>query len=283
MTMPALGRYHRLELLRITDSGAVLAAGDGEILLPGAQIPDGAKPGDMLEVFLYLDSADRPIATTRHPKAMVGEFALLEVKDISKVGAFLDWGLDKDLLVPFAEQPVRMRKRERHIVRLYLDNTGRIAASAKLDSILEMTNTDLAEGEAVELMIYAFTDLGAKVIINNRYSGLLFKNELYGKPELGQRLTGYVKRIRDDRKIDVALRQGGAQEANADRDRLLQALKEGGGFLPLTDKSDPDAVSGLLRMSKKSFKKAVGGLYKEGLITMTDTGIALKKQQRERG
>jgi predicted RNA-binding protein (virulence factor B family) len=215
------------------------------------------------------------VATVQRPLAVVGEFALLKVKDNTRIGAFLDWGLDKDLLLPFGEQPAPVKKGEQVLVRLYLDNSGRIAASARLEKYLRPADKSLSEGDEVELLPYAFSDLGAKVIINNTYGGLLFRNELYARPARGERLRGYVKKIRDDGKIDVTLRKGGAQEAATDREAILAALKAHGGFLPLTDKSTPEAIAGLLRMSKKSFKKAAGGLYKEGLIDIAAEGIRL--------
>lgn len=271
-----IGRYNTLKIARITASGAFLETGEGDVLLPGKFIPEGAEPGDSIDVFIYRDSEDRLVATVQKPRAVVGEFALLRVKDTTRVGAFLDWGLDKDLLLPFGEQPSPVKKGEQVLVRLYLDNSGRIAASARLEKFLRPADGSLSEGDDVELQPYSFTDLGAKVVINNSYGGLLFRNELYARPVKGERLRGYVRKIRDDGKIDVTLRKGGAQEATSDREAILAALKANGGFLPLTDKSTPEAISELLRMSKKSFKKGAGGLYKEGLIDMTDEGIRIR-------
>jgi len=274
--MLVIGRSNKLKISRITGSGAFLSTDEGDVLLPGRLIPEGAEPGADIDVFIYRDSEDRLVATTRTPRAMVGEFALLTVKDNTKVGAFLDWGLDKDLLLPFGEQPTPVKKGEQVVVRLYLDNSGRIAASARVEKFLSPADASLAEGDEVELLPYAFTELGAKVIINNTYGGLLFRTELYARPARGERLRGYVKKIRDDGKIDVTLRKGGIKEAVADREAILAALKARGGFLPLTDKSPPEAVAELLRMSKKSFKKGIGGLYREGLIDMTAEGIRLR-------
>jgi predicted RNA-binding protein (virulence factor B family) len=273
--MLLIGRYNRLKIARIGASGAFLATDEGDVLLPGKFIPKGVEQGDSIDVFIYRDSEDRLVATVQRPLAVVGEFALLKVKDNTRIGAFLDWGLDKDLLLPFGEQPAPVKKGEQVLVRLYLDNSGRIAASARLEKYLRPADKSLSEGDEVELLPYAFSDLGAKVIINNTYGGLLFRNELYARPARGERLRGYVKKIRDDGKIDVTLRKGGAQEAATDREAILAALKAHGGFLPLTDKSTPEAIAGLLRMSKKSFKKAAGGLYKEGLIDIAAEGIRL--------
>lgn len=276
--MPLIGQYSRLKIARITPSGAFLASEEGDILLPGKFIPEGARIGTELEVFVYLDSEDRPVATVQKPFAVVGDFALLTVKDTNaKVGSFLDWGLDKDLLLPFSEQLAPVKKGEQVLVYLYQDASGRIAASARLDRFLKPADASLAEGDAVDLFVYAYTDLGAKVVVNNRYTGVLFRNELYAKPRAGEKLRGYIKKIRDGGKLDITLRRGGAQEAQTDRDLLLAALTNAAdGFLPLHDKSSPELISKLLKLSKKSFKKAVGGLYREGLITMSDDGIRLK-------
>ena len=282
MNIPLIGQYSRLKIVRITPSGAFLASSGGDILLPGKFIPEGATVGTELEVFVYLDSEDRPVATVQKPLAVVGECALLRVKDTNaKVGSFLEWGLDKDLLFPFGEQLAPVKKGEQVLVRLYQDASGRIAATARLDRFLQAADGVLAEGDAVELIIYAFTDLGAKVVVNNRYAGMLFRNELYGRPTAGQRLQGYVKKLRDDGRIDITLRKGGAEEAQDDRNQLLAALHAAPeGRIPLTDKSSPESIAALLKMSKKSFKKAVGGLYREGLIVLGDDSIRLKAVQK---
>ncbi len=274
--MLLIGNYNHLKIARINAKGAFLESDSGEILLPGRLMPKGAEPGNILKVFIYLDSEERLTATTARPRAVVGEFALLNVKDNVSVGTFLDWGLDKDLLLPFGEQLSPLRRGERVLVRVYLHNSGRIAASAKLEKFIRPVDDTLSEGDEVDLLVYAFSDLGAKVIINDSFGGLLFHNDLYAKPACGDRLRGYVKKIRDDGKIDITLRKGGAQEAATDKELILTALKAKDGFLPLTDKSAPEAIAELLRLSKKSFKKAVGGLYKEGLINMTPDGISLK-------
>lgn len=276
-SMLAVGKFNHLEIKSITLTGAYLSSEDGEILLPVEYLPVDARPGDSLRVFIYPGSDGRLVATTLAPKVLLGEFAFLEVKDTGKYGAFLDWGLEKDILVPFSEQPERMKKGEKHIVRVYLDNTGRIAASAKIRKFLEEKITSLREGDEVELMIYEFTDLGAKVIVNNRYTGLLFRDELHGERTLGERLTGYVKKIRDDKKIDVTLRKSGSHEMAEAKAKILRALAASGGYLPLNDKSSPEMIAEVVRMSKKTFKKAVGGLYKEGLVVLTGAGLKLRQ------
>ncbi len=274
--MLLVGNYNHLKIARITAKGAFLASEQGEILLPGRLMPKGSEPGGIVKVFVYRDSEERLTATTARPRAVVGDFALLNVKDNVSVGTFLDWGLEKDLLLPFGEQLAPLRRGQRVLVRVYLHSSGRVAASAKLDKFLIPADDTLAEGDQVELLVYAFSDLGAKVVVNNTFGGLLFSNELFAMPACGDRLQGYVKKIREDGKLDITLRRGGAQEAASDRETILTTLKARDGFLPLTDRSAPGAIADLLKMSKKSFKKAVGGLYKEGLISMTADGIRLK-------
>jgi len=274
--MLRIGNYNQLKIARISASGAFLSSDAGEILLPGRLVPKGAEPGSLLNVFIYVDSEDRLTATTRKPRAVVGDFALLKVKDNVTVGTFLDWGLEKDLLLPFGEQTASLRRGEEVLVRVYLHSSDRVAASARLDKFLLPADGTLAEGDMVELLVYALSDLGAKVVINNTFGGLLFKNELFSTPACGERLRGYVKKIREDGKIDVTLRMGGAREAASDREVILEALKAHNGLLPLSDKSTPEAVAALLRMSKKSFKKGIGGLYKEGLVEITAEGVRLR-------
>ncbi|MDD2734945.1 MAG: S1-like domain-containing RNA-binding protein [Desulfuromonadaceae bacterium] len=277
--MLQVGNYNKLEIARITPSGAVFRADGGDVLLPLRLVPKGAEVGTLLDVFVYVDSEERLTATTKRPRAVVGEFALLKVIESTTVGSFLDWGLEKDLLLPFGEQLEPVRRGNQVLVRIYLHSSGRIAASAKLDKFIVPVDDTLAEGDEVALLVYATTDLGTKVIINDRFGGLIFHTELVVKPSCGERLRGYVKRIREDGKVDVTLRQGGAQEAEKDRRIILEALAAGNGFLPLTDKSSPDTIAALLRLSKKSFKKALGGLYKEGAVTMLPDGIRLRSVQ----
>ena len=274
-----IGNYNKLEIARITASGAVFKTDEGDVLLPLRLVPKGAETGSLLDVFVYVDSEERLTATTKRPRAVVGEFALLKVIESTTVGSFLDWGLEKDLLLPFGEQLEPVRRGNQVLVRIYLHSSGRIAASAKLDKFIVPVDDTLAEGDEVDLLVYAETDLGSKVIINDRFGGLIFHTELVVKPPCGERLRGYVKKIREDGKVDVTLRQGGAQEAEKDRKSILEALAAHNGFLPLNDKSSPEAIATLLRMSKKSFKKTLGGLYKEGAVTMLPDGIRLRAVQ----
>jgi predicted RNA-binding protein (virulence factor B family) len=274
--MLLIGNYNLLKIARINATGALLSSDEGEILLPGRLVPKGAEPGNLVNVFIYVDSEERLTATTRRPRAMVGDFAILKVKDNVTVGTFLDWGLEKDLLLPFGEQTAPLRRGDDVLVRVYLHSSGRIAASTKLEKFLKPVDFSLAEGDMVELLVYALSDLGAKVIINDAFGGLLFRTEFLIEPACGERLQGYVKKIREDGKIDVTLRMGGTREAANDREVILDALKAYKGLLPLSDKSTPEAIAGLLRMSKKSFKKGIGGLYKEGLVDISPEGVRLR-------
>jgi len=277
--MLQVGNYNQLAIARITATGAIFTSDKGDVLLPLRLVPKGAEAGTTLDVFVYVDSDGRLTATTKRPRAVVGEFALLKVKEATTVGSFLDWGLEKDLLLPFGEQLEPVRRGDQVLVWIYLHDSGRIAASAKLEKFIRPVDDTVTEGAEVELLVYACTDLGAKVIINNRFGGLVFHTELVVKPSCGERLRGYVKKIREDGKVDVTLRKGGATEAAKDRDILLDALTANNGFLPLTDKSSPEAIATQLRLSKKSFKKAIGGLYKEGAVSILPDGIRLRSVQ----
>jgi predicted RNA-binding protein (virulence factor B family) len=271
-----IGKYNRLEVKKISAIGAYLVSELGDILMPTKYLPEGLHPGEHIKVFVYLDSEDRLIATTLEPKAQVGDFALMTVRDVSNVGAFLDWGLEKDLLVPFSEQPRAMRVGEQHLVRVYLDRSERIAASAKIGKFLETGNIQLQPGQEVSLTFYEFGDLGAKVIINGRYGGLLFKSEIFGNYRIGDTTSGFVAKIREDGKIDVTLRLKGQQDVNGGKQVILDKLKKSAGFLPVGDKTSPQEISALFAMSKKSFKAVIGNLYKEGLIEIRPEGIKLR-------
>ncbi|MCK8828345.1 S1-like domain-containing RNA-binding protein [Natroniella acetigena] len=273
-----LGKFNQGEVIKRTDFGVYLDIDDEEVLLPLKYVPTGTEIGDQLEVFIYRDSQERLIATTLTPKAKVGEFAYLKVKDVNRVGAFLDWGLEKDLFVPFAEQEGKMKEGKSYVVGVFLDQqTDRITASQRLDKFIEQEQIELSEGDEVELLIYRFTDLGVKVIINNKYYGLIYNDDLYRELEVGQETTGYIKKIREDNKIDVSLRKIGYGRIEDAKEKILKQLVAEDGFLPLHDKSSPQAIKDRLQMSKGSFKKAIGGLYKEKIIDITEEGIRLKK------
>jgi hypothetical protein len=274
--MLEIGRMHILQVDHADAHGAWLR-GDGEpVLLPRREVAEEIKPGDRLSVFVSRESGGSLLATRRRPLAQVGEFALLRVRQVSRPGAFLDWGLEKDLLVPYSEQPERMQVGRRYLVKVCLDSLGRLVGTARIDRCLEKEKIDLVEGEAVELVIWEFTDLGAKVIINDLYAGLLYQDELKGGLKRGDRLKGYVRCLREDRKIDVTLHKGGAEGVAEAKEAILAVLRRS-GFLPLHDQSPPAVIQQVLGMSKKTFKKAVGGLYKGGLIELDADGIRLKK------
>lgn len=277
--MLKIGQFNTLTILRREDIGLYLDGGDaGPILLPRRYVPEDAAPGQQLEVFIYHDSEDRLIATTLKPAAQVGQFALLRVTAVTKFGAFLDWGLPKDLLVPFREQPVPMQANRRYLVRIYLDErSGRIAASARLNRFVSKECRDLQEGQEVGLWIAQKTDLGFKVIVNEACWGLLYENEVFRPVQIGDRLTGYVKQIRPNGNLDISLQPSGYRQLIPDAAaQLLHQLRKNNGYLPLTDTSPPQAIYDLLGMSKKTFKKALGNLYKEQKVEILEDGIRLK-------
>lgn len=271
---PGLCRLHTLRIARIDKRGIWLEAGLRLAHLPRREAPD-AMPGEPLEVFLYQDMAGELQATCRLPLAQAGEFALLTVRSVGPHGAFLDWGLAKDLLAPFRLQPERMQAGGSYLVKVDLDQHGRPFANARIDDCLDCGRPDLHEGDAVDLLVWQLTDLGAKVIVNHRFPALLYRDELPAGIGAGMELRGYVKRLREDGKLDVTLRKVGAEGVADAREVILRALAARGGALPLHDRSSPVAIEQALGMSKKTFKKAVGGLYKDGLVTLTDEGIRL--------
>lgn len=270
-----IGKVNKLKVLREVSIGVYLD-GDtiGDVLLPKRYVPEGTKEGDEVEVFIHLDSEDRLIATTERPLAQVGEFAWLKVVSVSKFGAFLDWGLMKDLLVPFREQKEKMEKDRYYAVYVYFDDeTGRIVASAKVDRFLDNVSPDYNPGEEVKLFVVGRTELGYKAVINGLHSGLLYYNQVFKPLQLGQQTKGYIARVREDEKIDLLLERPGYEKVDELSQKLLDALQKAGGFLPLTDKSVPADIEQRLGMSKKTFKKAIGALYKQRLIELLPDGI----------
>lgn len=281
--MLELGRINTLTALRRTSVGVFLGdpvedpAGRYDILLPTKYVPRTLEIDDEIDVFVYTDSEDRLIATTLTPAIRLGEFAALQVVSVTKIGAFMDWGLEKDLFVPFREQNRPMRVGRWYVVYLYRDEeTDRLVASSKINRFLnDEAGNELQEGQEVDLLVYEPTDLGMNVIINNRYRGLLYANEVFQRVYPGDRLTGYIKRIREDRRIDVSLQQTGYQNIEPNAQRILDVLQERKGFLPLHDGSEPAAIYATLEMSKKTFKKAIGVLYRERKIRLEENGIYL--------
>lgn len=275
--MAEIGKYNTLKVVKTVEFGVYLnGGGQGEILLPTRYVPENIAVNDELEVFIYLDSEDRIIATTETPFATVNEFAFLEVKANTPVGAFLDWGLPKDLFVPFREQKTRMIEGESYVVYIYFDmESRRIAASSKLDKFVDNIPVEYEEGQKVELLIANKTNLGFRVIIEDAHWGILYENEVFTPLSPGQRIFGYIKKIREDEKIDLSLYKQGYQQIDDTSETLLNYLKNTTGKIPLTDKSSPEEISRLFGISKKSFKKAIGNLYKRKLISIEEDGISL--------
>ena len=274
--MIQIGRTYNLKVVKDTEFGVFLDAENlDEILLPSKHAPDNLSIDDTVEVFLYLDSEDRPIATTQTPKAEVGEFAYLEVKDNTQVGAFLDWGLDKDVLVPFSEQHRPMNVGDCYIVFLYLDNQDRITATSLIDKIvLEDGQHDFRPQQTVDLIIGNSTELGFKAIVDHSHWGLLYSDEVDQRLSFGQSIQGYIKHIREDGKIDLSLKS--SQQIRDNYSQVIQDyLRDHNGFAPVHDKSPPAQISDLLGMSKGQFKKAIGGLYRQRAITIEEDGIRL--------
>ena len=275
--MASIGTLNELEVVKTVEFGVYLDGGvHGEILLPKRYVPENAQPGDRLEVFIYLDSEDRLVATTEKPFVMAGEFAMLKVVEIAGVGAFLDWGLPKDLLVPFREQQEKMEKGKSYLVYVYLDHESqRIAATSKLDKCLGNVPVDYEAGEEVDLIVAGKTELGYKAIVDNSHWGILYHNEVFQPLRPGEKLKGYIKQVREDDKIDLRLDKPGYEKIDPISKQILNQLKEAKGFLPFNDKSDPDVIVQQFRISKKNFKKAVGSLYKQRLINIEKDGIRL--------
>jgi predicted RNA-binding protein (virulence factor B family) len=270
-----IGKYNKLKVVKFVDFGLYLDGGEGrEILLPKRYVPENVKEGDELEVFIYKDNEDRLIATTEHPYGTVGEFQLMKVKEVSKAGAFLEWGIMKDLLVPFREQKTAMKPGEYYLVYIYADFiTKRIVASTRIDKFLDNTPPDYERNREVDLIIAGETDLGYKAIINNSHWGLLYHNEIFRKLSTGERCKGYIKEVREDDKIDVSLYPAGYSRIDGIAQQIVAALERNGGSLPVSDKSDADEIYSLFSCSKKSFKMAIGALYKKKIISIEKHGI----------
>ena len=272
-----LGKYNQLEVVKEVDFGVYLNGDeDGEILLPKRYVPEGTKPGDILNVFIYLDMEERLVATTLQPYVQVGEFACLEVAWVNQFGAFLNWGLMKDLFVPFREQKMKMQKGKRYVVYVHLDEESyRIVASAKVEHFLSTEKPDYQPGQEVEVLVWQRTELGYKVIVENKFSGMLYHNEIFQPLEVGVRLTAFIKQVRPDGKIDLVLQKAGARKVDDFSEVLWQYIKDNDGFTPLNDKTDAEVIYHTFGVSKKTFKKAVGDLYKKRRIVLEEDGIHL--------
>lgn len=274
MLMIKLGDNNTLPLLRLDDKGGWLDAGEyGEAFMPWRQLPDGCQPGDEITVFIYLDSDQEPVITTDTPKARVGQFASLKVVTINRLGAFLDWGMKKDIFVPQRSQSQPMQEGRSYVVYLYLDHEGRMVASSKLDSFLSREFPPYSPGQEVDLLIAEHTPLGFKAVVDNRFWGLVFKSDIAGRVPTGLATKGYIKQVRDDGKIDLTLFKPGAGKVDDAAQAVLDKLDMAGGFMKVNDKTDPDTIFRLFGISKGTFKKAIGGLYKQGKILIEADGI----------
>lgn len=272
-----IGEYNTLEILRETDQGLYIADDEGnEVLLPNRYVPEEFKIWDKLEVFVYLDNEERPVAVTDKPYIKVNEFGMLRCNQVTSHGAFLDWGLLKELFCPFKEQASKMKEGSWYLVYCYLDEeTGRLVASSKTNRFLDNKNLTVEPFEEVDLIVSHPSEIGMNVIVNEKHAGLIFKEDMFKDISVGDRLKGYVKKIRPDNKLDIVLGKIGYRNIEPNAETIMKELEDNSGYLNLTDKSEPEIIKETLQMSKKSFKKAVGTLYKQRLIEIKDDGIYL--------
>lgn len=278
----SLGKMNSMTVSRKVDFGLYLDGGPtGDILLPTRYVPKGTKVGDTIDVFIYLDQEERPIATTQKPLAMVGDFAFLNVAWTNEHGAFLDWGLMKDVFCPFREQKMRMEKGKGYIVHIHVDEESyRIMASAKVEKFLATDFPKYEKNTEVKLLVWQKTDLGFKVIVDNKYQGLIYDNQIFRELHTGDRLKGFVSAVRSDGKLDIALQKQGREQTLDFSERLHEYLFYHDGYCPFTDKSPAEDIYNEFHVSKKVFKRAVGDLYKQHLISLAPDGIELKGGHR---
>jgi predicted RNA-binding protein (virulence factor B family) len=277
--MIEIGKTQKLKIAREVDFGMYLTDGANEVLLPEKYIPFGCQIGDEIEVFVYNDSKDRPVAVTIKPLAEVGDITSLKVTHVAQVGAFMDFGLEKDLMVPFREQQFKLEEGKRYAIKVLLDfRTNRLIGTTKLAEFLEEGHEGLEEGEEVSIIVWQRTDLGFKVIINERFEGLVYENEIFQQLSIGDVSTAYIKKLREDGKIDVALQRQGYTVVKDMSSVVLDKIKEAGGVLPMGDKSSPEEIKAALGISKKNFKKILGGLYKSGDIEISDYEVHIKAE-----
>ena len=274
--MVKVGEFNVLKVIRKADFGLYLDDGAEGILLPVRFVPEGLKVGDEVRVFVYHDSEGRLIATTQHPKGVVGDIVKMKAVTVTNQGAFLDWGLMKDIFVPKSKQLSGMRQEAEYLVKIYIDEqTGRVAATEKIEPFLSNENLTVKEKDAVDLTVFRRTDIGYLVIINNKHTGVLHFNEIYQSIGVGDKLTGFIKTIRPENKIDVAIGKPGYERIENESEKILRLLRENNNYLPYHDKSDPEEIYSFFGISKKAFKMAVGTLYKQQKIALTKTGIQL--------
>ncbi|MCF6299223.1 MAG: S1-like domain-containing RNA-binding protein [Thiomicrorhabdus sp.] len=274
--MAQIGQMNRVKIVKSVEFGLYVDGGElGEVLLPTRYVPDTAEVGQMIDVFIYLDSQDRQVATTDKPLASVGEVVYLRVNQVNQTGAFLDWGMPKDLMVPFAEQRVPMEAERSYCVYLYIDNSGRVAASSKISLYLHEKNGDFKSGQAVKLQVVSRSDLGYTAVIDGTHLGLIHNTDVLQPLRMGQKISGYIKGIRPDHKINLRIQRHGAAARDELGERILAHLAENNGESVLTDKSSPEAIFSEYRTSKANYKKTLGRLYKAKKITLSAEKITL--------
>jgi len=272
-----VGRYNHLIVESRSDFGLYLSSDEDRVLLPNKYVSDHLTIGDALDVFIYTDSEDRLVATTLRPAGIVGDFAFLKAKDITSFGTFMEWGLEKDLLVPKNEQQDRMVPGKKYLTKICLDNeTQRVYGTTQISVNCDKNIKDLKVGQPVDLIIHSITKIGITAVIDNRYFGMLYLNETYQDLSIGDTCIGYIMRVREDEKIDLTLKKPGYMSVEVSARKIVSILKEAGGFIPCHDKSSPEDIKTIFSMSKKEFKRAVGGLYKKGVLELKKNGIGLK-------
>ncbi len=276
--MLEIGTYTKLTVDRIKSPGAYLINDEDEdVLLPNKYVSEDLQVGDQIEVFIYLDGEERIVATTENPYIKLNDFAVLKANNVNKIGAFMDWGLEKDLFIPFREQELKIKEGSSYLVYMYFDRqTERLVGSTKLSKYLDNTDHQLQIRDKVDLIVWSSSDLGTKVIINKKHLGLLYSNEVFKKLKFGQQITGFIKKTRSDNKIDVSLEEISYKNIEPNAQKILNLLEKNNGHLKLNDKSHPDEIQDVLGISKKAFKKALGSLYKKRLVTIDRKGISLK-------
>lgn len=275
--MLKIGQYNDMVVEKRVEFGLYLYSEEDRILLPQKYVPEDVNIGDTLTVFVYTDSEDRPVATTLKPGGILGDFVFLKAKDVTSFGTFMEWGLEKDLLVPKSEQQDKMVPGEKYLTKICMDDqTDRVYGTTKISVNCDTDITDLKVGQKVDLLIHSITKIGIMAVINNRYFGMLYINETYQPLAIGDVCTGYIMRLREDKKIDLTLKEPGYQSVKGSAKTIVGILKYAGGFIPCHDKSSPEEIKKIFSMSKKEFKRAVGGLFKQGILELKKTGIKLK-------
>ncbi len=272
-----IGKYNHLVIESRSDFGLYLSSDAGRVLLPNKYVSDHLSIGDALDVFIYTDSEDRLVATTLRPAGIVGDFVFLKAKDVASFGTFMEWGLEKDLLVPKNEQQDRMVPGKKYLTKICLDNqTQRVYGTTQISVNCDKNIKDLKVGQQVDLIIHSITKIGITAVIDNRFFGMMYLNETYQNLSIGDTCTGYIMRVREDKKIDLTLKKPGYMSVEVSARKIVNILKEAGGFIPCHDKSSPEDIKKVFSMSKKEFKRAVGGLYKKGVLELEKNGVRLK-------